>query len=81
MALCGAMSNDFDERVRLLEEGPAHGFRDWPATHFEVGPSGVYTVWNGDLVLYAGSAWKHRDEANPTSPGVFGRLESHTSGR
>ena len=75
------MSNDFDERVRLLEEGSAHGFRDWPATHLEVGPSGVYTVWNGDLFLYAGCGWKHRDEANPTSPGVFGRLESHASGR
>ncbi len=75
------MSIDFGERLHVLEEGPAHAFRDWPATHFEVGPSGVYTIWNADVFLYVGCAWRHRDDANPKVLGVFGRLRSHAGGQ
>jgi hypothetical protein len=74
------VSSDFDEQLHALEDGPAHAFRDWPATHFEIGPSGVYTIWDGDQFLYVGCAWMHRDEAHPKALGVFGRLKSHASG-
>ena len=63
------------------ESGAAHAFRDWPATHFEIGPSGVYTIWNDTTFLYVGMAWAHRDDTNPKASGVFGRLKSHASGR
>ncbi len=56
-----SVSIDFAERVLELEDGPPHHFRDWPATHFEVGPSGVYTVWNEGVFLYVGMARAHRD--------------------
>lgn len=69
------------ESARRLEDGPAHAFRDWPPIHFEPGPSGVYTIWNGDLFLYVGMAYAHRDDDNPRAQGVFGRLRSHASGR
>lgn len=75
------MVNDFAEQLKGLEDGPAHAFRDWPGTHFPVGPSGVYTIWNDDTFLYVGMAWSHRDETNPRATGVFGRLKSHASGR
>jgi hypothetical protein len=64
-----------------LENGPAYRFSDWPATHFQAGPSGVYTVWNNAMFLYVGMAWAHRDDSNPRASGVFGRLRSHASGR
>jgi hypothetical protein len=33
--------------VRELEDGSEHSFGDWPPSHFEVGPTGVYTIWRG----------------------------------
>jgi hypothetical protein len=75
------MSMDVHDALRRLESGAAHAFRDRPATHFEAGPSGVYTIWNGDTFLYVGMAWKHRDDDNPRASGVFGRLKSHADGR
>ena len=75
------MVNPFAEQLEGLEGGPAHAFRDWPGTHFPVGPSGVYSIWNDDAFLYVGMAWAHRNEGNPRASGVFGRLKSHASGR
>jgi hypothetical protein len=75
------MAPDFSEQIHELEDGPAHAFRDWPAKHFDIGPSGVYTVWKGDLFLYVGMAYAHRGDDNPRAQGVFGRLASHASGR
>ena len=50
--------------------------------HFEVGPSGVYTIWNRREFLYVGMSYVHRaDTENPQAKGVFGRLASHASGR
>jgi hypothetical protein len=73
---------DLDRLIRELEDGPVHHFRDWPATHFVTGPSGVYTIWMGSTFLYVGMSWVHRDETvNPKVKGVFGRLASHASGR
>lgn len=75
------MHGEFAAELAALEDGAAHAFRDWPATHFEVGPSGVYSVWHDDSFLYVGMAWAHRDETNPRATGVYGRLKSHASGR
>lgn len=77
----GGVTSDFDPLVRELEDGPAYRFSDWRATRIEAGPSGVYTIWNGDAFLYVGMAWRHRDEQSPSASGVFGRLASHASGR
>jgi hypothetical protein len=71
----------FTELMSELEDRTPHRFSDWPASHFEAGPSGVYTVWNGEQFLYVGMAWRHRDDLNPNASGVFGRLASHASGR
>jgi hypothetical protein len=75
------MTAEFTELVRQLEDGTPHRFSDWPADHFDAGPSGVYTIWNGQQLLYVGMAWAHRDDVNPKAQGVFGRLASHASGR
>ena len=75
------VQTNFAAQRRALEDGPAHAFSDWPATHFEIGPSGVYSVWHEGAFLYVGMAWAHRDESNPRATGVFGRLKSHASGR
>ena len=75
------MGSHFADQLRELEDGRAHAFRDWPGTHFPIGPSGVYTVWSDESFLYVGMAWAHRDDENPRATGVFGRLKSHASGR
>jgi hypothetical protein len=68
--------------VRELEDGSDHSFGDWPPSHFEVGPTGVYTIWRGADFLYAGMSYVHRsDTANQQAKGVFGRLAYHASGR
>jgi len=72
---------DLERYMRDLEDGAAHRFADWPAKHFETGPSGVYTIWKEDRFLYAGMAWAQRSDATPNASGVFGRLASHASGR
>lgn len=75
------VGSHFSDQLRELEDGRAHAFRDWPGTHFPIGPSGVYTVWRDESFLYVGMAWAHRDDENPRATGVFGRLKSHASGR
>jgi hypothetical protein len=74
--------DDLEPLLRALEEGPAQPFRDWPATHLTMGPSGVYTIWSGSAFVYVGMSYAHRDDTeNPRAKGVFGRLASHASGR
>ncbi len=70
-----------DSLALALQDGPAHRFHEWPPTDFTVGPSGVYTIWNGPEFLYVGMAWQHRGDTNEKAKGVFGRLASHASGR
>ena len=45
------MSTEVSDELFRLENGPARAFRDWPATHFEIGPSGVYTIWKDNVFL------------------------------
>jgi hypothetical protein len=75
------MTIALSDQMHELEEGPAHAFRDWPATHFEPGPSGVHTVWNDSQFVDVGMSHIHRDDDNPKTSGVFGRLKTHALGR
>jgi hypothetical protein len=40
--------------VQELETGPLHRFRDWPNGQVPKRAAGVYTVWDGDRLLYVG---------------------------
>lgn len=77
-----AVENELDALVLALEDGPLHRFTEWPATHLEIGPSGVYTIWADNLFVYVGMSYAHRNDADKVkAKGVFGRLASHASGR
>jgi hypothetical protein len=60
-----------------LETGLLSAFADWPNDELRGGGPGVYSVWRGDEFLYVGISWQ--DE--PGSAGLFGRLNSHATGR
>lgn len=66
---------DFDHHVEELMAGRLHRFSDWLDTPIERGPTGVYTIWNADMFVYAGMSWKE------SSKGLWGRMNSHASGR
>ena len=71
-----------EELVLELEAGPIHHFQDWPASHLEVGRTGVYTIWSSTAFLYVGMSYRDVSEtSNPNAKGLFGRLASHASGR
>jgi hypothetical protein len=55
-----------------LASGTLYWFRDWPNLAVPRAP-GVYTVWEGDALLYVGLA--------RTDGGLASRLRSHASGR
>jgi hypothetical protein len=40
--------------VQELEAGPFHRFQDWPNDQVPKRAAGVYTVWDGDQLLYVG---------------------------
>jgi hypothetical protein len=63
--------------IDLLESGPLYHFAEWPEESLRVSAPGVYTVWLGEQFLYVGISWQDR----PGSRGLFGRLNSHASGR
>jgi hypothetical protein len=63
--------------VDELSHGRLHQFSDWPEESLRVGKPGVYTIWRGAEFLYVGISWQDR----PNSKGLFGRLNSHASGR
>jgi hypothetical protein len=57
------VSTDWSAELNTLENSQPYAFRDWPASHFEVGPSGVYTIWRENDFVYVGMAYSHRDDA------------------
>ncbi len=70
-----------------LEAGPSHRFGDWPCADLPAVASGVYTVWDGDRLLYLGQAGAHWSEADSrryrsaaTPRGLFPQLQSHRTG-
>jgi hypothetical protein len=40
--------------VQELQTGPLHRFQDWPNERVPKRAAGVYTVWEGDRLLYVG---------------------------
>jgi len=63
--------------VDELTHGSIHQFCDWPEESLRVGKPDVYSIWRGAQFLYVGISWQDR----PNSKGLFGRLNSHASGR
>jgi hypothetical protein len=75
--------------VRELEAGPLHRFREWPNDQVPKRAAGVYTVWDGDRLVYVGMSGRAMTaddlEASPGGPaipkGLRTRLNAHASGR
>jgi hypothetical protein len=45
-----------DELLAALGSGPAYRFTDWPNPEVPNWRAGVYTVWDGELLIYVGKA-------------------------
>ena len=62
--------------------GELFGFDAWPTTKVPKGPPGVYNIWSNDKFLYVGISWREPTQiTSGTSKGLWGRLNSHASGR
>ena len=82
-----------DEQARQtqldeLTDGPAYEFAKWPNTHVPKVAAGVYTIWQGNRLIYVGMSgrgMKPTDTEAPDEPkkakGLFTRLQSHANGR
>ena len=65
-----------------LVDGTLHSFSSWPDTTVPKGPPGVYAIWRGTEFLYVGISWREPTlTASGMSKGLWGRLDSHASGR
>ncbi len=78
------------EDIEALAAGPLFGFADWPNPAVPNKKAGVYTIWDGDELVYVGMAGRgmrvddqRADAAGESSRprGLRGRLGSHASGR
>jgi hypothetical protein len=75
--------------VQELEAGPRHRFQDWPNDQVPKRAAGVYTVWDGDRLLYVGMSGRAMTAADfEVSPsgrvvakGLWTRLNAHAAGR
>jgi hypothetical protein len=85
-----------EAELTALSAGLLFRFADWPNEAVPKRQAGVYTVWRGDQLLYAGMAGKlmktpsiatdlSQDAIPPDEPkvvaGLWSRLNSHASGR
>jgi hypothetical protein len=82
------MINNENAALAELRDGPLYRFADWPNPAVPNGRIGVYTVWQGDQLIYAGMAGRaigpSSDMSKPVSAkltGLRSRLASHASGR
>ena len=66
------------DALSRLTNGEIHRFADWPIGPIPKTP-GIYTIWLGDDLLYVGIAGRGGSGRN--SMGLWGRLNSHASGR
>jgi hypothetical protein len=67
-----------DAIVDELAAAPLRHFGDWPDAALPKGLPGVYAIWCDDDFLYAGCAYRSREETtNPQAQGVWGRLQTH----
>src|SRR6516162_2889307 len=83
-----SMINNENAALAELRDGPLYRFADWPNPAVPNGRIGVYTVWQGDQLIYAGMAGRaigpSSDMSKPVSAkltGLRSRLASHASGR
>jgi hypothetical protein len=75
--------------VQELETGPLHRFQDWPNEQVPKRAAGVYTVWDGDRLLYVGMSGRATtaedlevsDGGRVVAKGLWTRLNAHASGR
>ncbi len=42
------------DALRLLEDGPAYRFHDWPNSLLPEVAAGVYTIWKKEALVFAG---------------------------
>jgi hypothetical protein len=74
---------------RSWRPAPLHRFRDWPNEQVPKRAAGVYTVWEGDRLLYVGMSGRAMTAEDlevsaggrVVAKGLWTRLTSHTSGR
>ena len=75
--------------MQELETGPVHRFQDWPNEQVPKRAAGVYTVWEGDRLLYVGMSGRAMtaedlevsEGGRVVAKGLWTRLNSHASGR
>lgn len=67
-----------EDATSALLHGELLRFADWPIDSVPKTP-GIYTIWRGSDFLYVGIAG--RGASGQTSRGLWGRLNSHASGR
>ena len=77
--------------ITALQTGPGFRFADWPNDAVPLRAAGVYTIWRGDELIYAGMSGRGSQTedfvARPRSDGsdkakwLWTRLDSHASGR
>jgi hypothetical protein len=76
--------------LEKLANGPLFRFAEWPNQEVPNVAAGVYTVWDGDLLIYAGVAGRSLSEAEIQAKrhlqpavriGLASRLDQHASGR
>jgi hypothetical protein len=82
------MSSSSTLALAELRDGPLYRFADWPNPQVPNGRIGVYTVWDGDELIYVGMGGRavgpSADANGPASSklsGLRSRLASHASGR
>jgi hypothetical protein len=71
------------------EVGPLHRFRDWPNDQVPKRAAGVYTVWDGDRLVYVGMSGRAMTAEDlevssggrAVPKGLRTRLNAHASGR
>jgi hypothetical protein len=74
---------------RALETERLHRFQDWPNRQVPKRAGGVYTVWDGDRLLYVGMSGRAMtaedlevsDGGRVVAKGLWTRLNAHASGR
>ena len=87
----GDATGPTDDRdlLEALQSGALHRFSDWPNSEIPQVAAGVYTIWDGDKLVYVGMAGRsltaetisgYRSETGRRT-GLASRLNSHASGR
>ena len=69
------LKNSFSKRFK---------FKNWPQKNFPAVAAGIYLIWDGQTLLYMGTAGKDLDKAKKSEKNKFGfitKLNSHASGR